>query len=83
MSKYLFDMEAYSYSQGIKAIQLMFEAAKGALNAHHSDLEIAKVEYDRHLEAGENQSANGKRDINSGIRKTLTALSNWLWKTPL
>ena len=30
----------------------MFEAAKGALNAHHSDIEMAKNEYDRHLDAG-------------------------------
>ena len=52
MAKFSFDMEAYSYTQGIKAIQLMFEAAKSTLNAQHFELDDAKIEYDRHLERG-------------------------------
>lgn len=52
MPKILFDMEAYSYAQGIKAISLMFEAAKTTLNLQHIEIEQAIAEYERHLERG-------------------------------
>ena len=46
------DMGAYHYAQSLMAIGLMFQAASGSLAQQHAEIEQAKAEYDRHIEAG-------------------------------
>jgi hypothetical protein len=52
MAKLDFDMEAYSYAEGIKAIRLMFEAAKTTLNLQSNEVASDVAEYERHLDNG-------------------------------
>jgi hypothetical protein len=46
------DMGAYTYSEGLKAIGLMYHAARGALSEQRTDLDAMAREYDRHTESG-------------------------------
>lgn len=52
MAKINFDMEAYSYAEGIKAVRLMFEAAKTTLKLQSREVSEHIAEYDRHLDNG-------------------------------
>ena len=45
-------MEAYSYAEGIKAVRLMFEAAKTTLELQSSEVSEQIAEYEKHLENG-------------------------------
>jgi hypothetical protein len=46
------DMSAYQYGQGLTAIGLMFEAAKGALLAQQEDINDCITEYRRSVDSG-------------------------------
>jgi hypothetical protein len=46
------DMGAYHYGQGIKAIGLMYQAAKTSLEQQYTDLDECIKEYRRHVDAG-------------------------------
>ena len=50
---YLFSMEAYSYSQGLDAILLMYKTAQGSLQIQHRNIENRKIEYYKAIDAGE------------------------------
>ena len=52
MAKIIFDMEAYSYAEGIKALRLMFEAARTTLTMQSNEVENAIVEYEKHVDSG-------------------------------
>lgn len=47
-----FDMAAYHYAEGLKAIGMMYHAAKGTLNEHRIDLGDRTREYRRHTDQG-------------------------------
>ncbi|NCP50280.1 MAG: hypothetical protein GW850_13960 [Sphingomonadales bacterium] len=51
-SNHIFDMGAYTYSQGIKAIGLMYEAAKNSLLQQRSDLDKSIEQYQSFLDEG-------------------------------
>jgi len=50
--KFLFDMGAYTYSTSLKAIALMFEAAKTSLQMQREEIDQFKKEYETHLLTG-------------------------------
>lgn len=49
---FIFDMSAYSYIEGLKAIRLMFEAAGKALSDQSAEVDKSIDEYQQHLDAG-------------------------------